>query len=128
MWLICGDVPNITSEANYNSIPCFLASCIYFSRISEYFAVPKLIFNTQAELAEAAGVTTDHISHVESGSNGISLKLLLKIRQALRITPNDILTGEYETEEKSDGNTLSLDQIEPSDSDLIVTDCVFHEK
>ncbi|MCI8339213.1 MAG: helix-turn-helix transcriptional regulator [Lachnospiraceae bacterium] len=74
---------------------------------------------TQAELAEAADVTTDHISHVENGSNGISLELLLKICRALGITPNDILSGEYETEEKSDDHTLSLDQLEPSDIDLI---------
>ncbi len=74
---------------------------------------------TQAELAEAVGVTTDHISHVENGSNGISLELLLKICLALRITPNDILSGEYDTTEKNDGYTLSLDRLDPSDRDLI---------
>lgn len=74
---------------------------------------------TQAELAEAVGVTIDHIGHVENGSNGISLELLLKICRALGITPNDILSGEYETEEKSDGHALSLDHMEPSDIDLI---------
>ena len=74
---------------------------------------------TQAELAEAVDVTTNHISHVENGSNGISLELLLKICRALGITPNDILSGEYETEEKSDGHALSLDHMEPSDIDLI---------
>ena len=74
---------------------------------------------TQAELAEAADVTTDHISHIESGSRGISLELLLKICLALRTTPNDILAGEYGTKEKGDGHTLSLDHMEPSDIDLI---------
>ena len=74
---------------------------------------------TQAELAEAVDVTTDHISHVESGSSGISLELILKICRALKITPNDILSGEYDTYEKDDGHALSLDHLEPSDIDLI---------
>ena len=74
---------------------------------------------TQAELAEAVGVTTDHISHVENGTNGISLELILKICRTLKITPNDILSGEYDTTEKNDGHALSLDRLEPSDRDLI---------
>lgn len=74
---------------------------------------------TQAELAEAAGVTTNHISHVENGSSGISLELILKICRTLKITPNDILSGEYDTTEKNDGHALSLDRLEPSDRDLI---------
>ena len=74
---------------------------------------------TQAELAEAAGVTTNHISHVENGSSGISLELILKICRTLKITPNDILSGEYDTTEKNDGHALSLDRLEPSDIDLI---------
>ena len=74
---------------------------------------------TQAELAEAVDVTTNHISHVENGSSGISLKLILKICRALKITPNDILSGEYDTTEKDDGHALSLEHLEPSDIDLI---------
>ncbi len=74
---------------------------------------------TQSELAEAADVTTNHISHLESGSSGISLKLILKICRVLKTTPNDILSGEYETYDKDDGHTLSLDHLEPSDIDLI---------
>lgn len=57
---------------------------------------------TQAELAEAADVTTDHIGHVENGSSGISLELILKICPILKTTPNDILSGEYGTKEKTD--------------------------
>ena len=74
---------------------------------------------TQSELAEAEGVTTDHISQVENGTNGISLELILKICRTLKITPNDILSGEYDTTEKNDDHALSLDRLEPSDRDLI---------
>ena len=89
-------------------------------RIGQNLSVLRLQHGlTQAELAEAADATTGHISHVENGSNGFSLELFLKICRALGITPNDILSGEYETEEKSDGHALSLDHLEPSDRDLI---------
>ena len=74
---------------------------------------------TLAELAEAAGITADHISHVENGTNGISLELILKICPALKTTPNDILSGEYDTYEKENGHVLSLDRLDPSDRDLI---------
>ena len=74
---------------------------------------------TQAELAEAIGVTTNHIGHVENGSSGISLELLLKICRTLRTTPNDILAGVYGTEEKDDGHALSLDRLKPSDRELL---------
>ena len=74
---------------------------------------------TQAELAEAIGITNSHIAHVENGSSGISLELILKICRTLRTTPNDILAGEYETEEKSDGHALSLDRLKSSDRELL---------
>lgn len=74
---------------------------------------------TQEELAEAIGVTNSHIAHVENGSSGISLELILKICRTLRTTPNDILAGEHETEEKSDGHALSSDRLRPSDRELL---------
>lgn len=49
---------------------------------------------TQAELAEKAGVSTDHISHIEIGSGSVSLPLLLEICRLLNTTPNDILLNE----------------------------------
>lgn len=53
---------------------------------------------TQAQMAEKTGVSTDHISHVEIGSGTISLPLLIEICKLLRVSPNDILSGEYEAE------------------------------
>ncbi len=82
---------------------------------------------TQAELAEAVGVTTDHIGHVENGSSGISLRFLIKICRILKITPNDVLSGEYETEAEDDGHTLSLDRMKPSDRDLMQKIAYFME-
>ncbi len=52
---------------------------------------------TQIELAERAGISTIHLSHIETGSVNMSLDTLLCICQALTVTPNDILLGEYLT-------------------------------
>lgn len=54
---------------------------------------------TQAQLAEAIGVSKDHISHAEIGFGSISMPLLLEICRSLNVTPNDVLIGEYATEE-----------------------------
>lgn len=53
---------------------------------------------TQAELAEITGYSVDHISHVEAGFHSISLQFLLILCKTLDVTPNDVLTGEYEEE------------------------------
>ena len=53
---------------------------------------------TQADLAEEAGVTIDHISHIEIGSGCISITLMIKICRSLGVTPNDILAGTYDLE------------------------------
>lgn len=77
---------------------------------------------TQAELAEAVSVTTDHIDHVENGFSGISLSLLLKICRILRVAPNDILAGEYEIEEENDSSLqtmFTLDNVKPADKILL---------
>ena len=50
---------------------------------------------TQAQLAELAEVSVNHISHIENGTVAMSLESLLSICRALNVTPNDILLGEY---------------------------------
>lgn len=77
---------------------------------------------TQAELAEAVDVTTDHIDHVENGYSGISLSLVLKICGVLRVAPNDILAGKYEIEEENDSSLqtmFTLDNVKPADKILL---------
>ena len=74
---------------------------------------------TQAELAEAVDVTTDHIDHVENGYNGLSILRLLMLCNVLEVTPNDILAGEYIPPKTEDANTLPLDCLEPTDKVFI---------
>ena len=81
---------------------------------------------TQAELAEAADVTTSHIGHVENGSRGISLELVLKICRTLRATPNDLLAGEYETEEKKRWPCAFIRPIEAIRQGAVKKHCAFY--
>ena len=50
---------------------------------------------TQAELAERANISAIHLSHIETGTVNMSLDTLLCLCNALTVTPNDILLGEY---------------------------------
>lgn len=50
---------------------------------------------TQAQLAEIIDISTIHMSHMETGSVAMSLECLIKICEALEITPDDLLLGEY---------------------------------
>lgn len=50
---------------------------------------------TQGELAERANISTIHLSHIETGTVNMSLDTLLGLCNALTVTPNDILLGEY---------------------------------
>ncbi len=50
---------------------------------------------TQAQLAEIIDISTIHMSHLETGSVSMSLECLVKICDALSITPDDLLLGEY---------------------------------
>lgn len=83
---------------------------------------------TQAQIAEKADVSTDHISHVEIGTSALSLPLLLDLCKKLEVTPNDILAGEYSpdstnTENNSTSNLLNKDmdieRLNPDDRILL---------
>ena len=57
---------------------------------------------SQAELAEKLGVSTIHMSHIETGRVGMSVDILISICNHLSVTPNDILSGQFDTQ--SSGN------------------------
>lgn len=61
---------------------------------------------TQAQLAEKANISTVHMSHIETGSVAMSLDCLLNMCNALKVTPDDLLWGEYIVTEKKLQNTL----------------------
>ena len=48
---------------------------------------------TQAGLAEKTDLTNNHISNIENSHSIPSLETLVKICEALKITPNDLLLG-----------------------------------
>ncbi len=49
---------------------------------------------TQAELAEAAGLSDRTYADIERGNVNMRIETFLRICQALHVTPNDILTEE----------------------------------
>ena len=69
----------------------------------------KNIKLTQAQLAEMTNLSTVHISHIEGGSVKMSVDALINICNALNITPNDILWGQFDTNSyNKDGSGKSL--------------------
>ena len=57
----------------------------------------KKLKMTQAELAQKANISVIHVSHIENGNVNMSLETLMDICEALKITPDEILNGEYLT-------------------------------
>ena len=60
---------------------------------------------TQSELAEKAGLADRTFADIERGSSNMRVETLLKICDALRISPNDILY-ELSDEEKEGQETI----------------------
>lgn len=61
---------------------------------NKLYEIRKRSGMTQAEVAEAAGLSDRTYADIERGSVNMRIETLLKICQALSITPNDILTVE----------------------------------
>lgn len=62
---------------------------------------------TQEQLAEAAGVGVTHISHLETGSGTVSLKVFLAIVNYLDCSADEILCKEVNTAKPIVDNWLS---------------------
>jgi len=65
----------------------------------------KNIKLTQAQLAEMTNLSTVHISHIEGGSVKMSVDALINICNALNITPNDVLWGQFDTNSYNTDNS-----------------------
>ena len=46
---------------------------------------------SQEELAEIAGISTTHMSHIETGNTKLSLSVIADIAAALRVSVDDLL-------------------------------------
>lgn len=69
---------------------------IYDNRIigNKLLAIRKKIGWTQAQVAEAAGLSDRTYADIERGTANMRLQTLLRICDALHITPNEIMTDE----------------------------------
>ena len=61
------------------------------------FSIRKKSGMTQAEVAEAAGLSDRTYADIERGTVNMRIETLLRICSVLKITPNDILTTGIET-------------------------------
>ncbi len=64
---------------------------------SRLLAIRKRAGLTQAEVAEAAGLSDRAYADIERGQVNMRMETVLRICQALHITPDEILTREQES-------------------------------
>ena len=80
------------------------------------YALRKRMGMTQAELAEAAGLSDRTYADIERGSVNMRLETLLRICDALYITPDRILTEDRDVPESRQALLLQhLDGCSPKD-------------
>lgn len=61
---------------------------------------------TQEKLSELLNISLVHMSHIECGHVSMSLDILLKLCNLLKVTPNQILYGTYSEACSSDESVL----------------------
>ncbi|AEE17288.1 helix-turn-helix domain-containing protein [Treponema brennaborense] len=61
---------------------------------------------SQEELADAVGVSTTHMSHIETGGTKLSLGVFVKIADALQISADLLLNGDRATSKLSEIDEL----------------------
>jgi transcriptional regulator with XRE-family HTH domain len=66
---------------------------------NKLLAIRKRIGMTQAEVAEAAGLSDRTYADIERGTVNMRIETVLRICQVLHITPDEILTEERAPEE-----------------------------
>lgn len=69
---------------------------------NKLLAVRKHTGMTQAEMAEAAGLSERAYADIERGTVNMRVETVLRICSALQITPNDILTEETAISERQE--------------------------
>lgn len=68
---------------------------------------------TSEQLAELCGIDNTHIRHIESGSRSPSLGLLIRLCNALKVSPYYFLQDCIELDEEEDGRAEELMKIFP---------------
>lgn len=62
---------------------------------------------TQERLAELADISLTHMSHIETGTTKLSLPVLVKISETLRVSTDELLFGNIETTKNIALNDIS---------------------
>lgn len=63
---------------------------------------------TQEQLAEQAGVSASFLGHIERGSRIASMETFVRLCQALKVTPNDLLLAEIRAGQESLPEAITL--------------------
>lgn len=85
---------------------------------NKLLAIRKRIGMTQAEVAEAAGLSDRAYADVERGMVNMRVETLLRICQVLHITPDEILTQEHSPEMQKQEEVLErLSSCNPKDKE-----------
>lgn len=72
---------------------------------------------SQEELAEKIGISTTHMSHIETGNTKLSLPVLVSLSEAMEVQTDDLIFGKTE---RSRNNSLS-------EIDAILDSCSFSQ-
>ena len=78
---------------------------------NKLYAIRKQKGLTQAQVAEAAGLSDRTYADIERGSVNMRIESVLKICEALGITPNDIFVEDQEAEEMNASILERLDHL-----------------
>ena len=65
---------------------------------NNFYAIRKKAGLTQAEVAEAAGISDRTYADIERGTVNMRVETLLRICNVLKITPNEILSNDNEVD------------------------------
>lgn len=82
---------------------------------NKLYAIRKQKGLTQAQVAEEAGLSDRTYADIERGSVNMRIESVLKICEALDITPNDIFVKKQESAEKSASILERLDYLAPKE-------------
>lgn len=72
---------------------------------------------SQEELAEKIGISTTHMSHIETGNTKLSLPVLVSLSEAMEVQTDDLIFGKTE---RSRNNSLA-------EIDAILDSCSFSQ-
>lgn len=88
---------------------------------NKLLSIRKRLGLTQAEVAEAAGLSDRTYADIERGSVNMRIETVLRICNVLHITPDEVLTEDYTSANtKLDDLWVRLNACNPKDKDTAV--------